>query len=244
MKDIDFLPDWYTSGKRRKIACRTQYVALAGIVAVMVVWNVIVGRSVTRAEAQIGQMVAQGADSDDASRRFDELKVQITGLQKQADVIGQVDSRVDVAGVLAELSYLIDTTVVLKRVDLIAEKFANAGKPGSPPVANSIVRAAKVPGSGTARALSGDVRFKILIGGIAADGGDVMSLVSRLEDSEYFFGVELSYSRNSQVKTGTGAAGQTSGVQSSKPGTGARSGNTIGVSEFEISCYLANYREL
>lgn len=243
MKDIDFLPDWYTSGKRRQIACRTQYVALAGILAVMVVWNVVVGRSVTKAEARVEQMTARHARVEDVSKEFDEMRGQIRQLQKQAGTIDSVDSRVDVAGVLGELSCLIDESVVLKKVDLIAEKFANAGKASNRAVPGSIVRAVRIPGNTSTNVLTGDVRFKILIGGIAADGGDVMSLVSKLEDSEYFFHVELSYSRNSRIRTGAGGGNRPGEARMSGQVERDRSGDTMDVSEFEISCYLANYLE-
>lgn len=229
MKDIDFLPDWYTSGKRRAVACRTQYLALAGILAVMVVWNVVVGRSVTKAEARVEQMMAKHSQIDEASKEYDGLRQQIGQLQKQAGTVDKVDSRVNVASVLAELSYLTDESVILKKVNLVAEKFANVGRANNRGGGRSIVRAVRAPGKASGSVPTGDVRFKILIGGIAADGGDVMSLVSRLEDSEYFFHVELSYSRNSKVLM-PGRSG------------GDKSGSTE-VSEFEISCYLANYVE-
>ncbi len=240
MKDIDFLPDWYTNGKRRQISCRTQYVALAGILAVMVVWNVIVGRSVSKAEARIERMTAQSSHADGASKQFNELKGQISALQKQAGVLDKVDSHVDVAGLLGELSCLIDESVVLRKVNLVAEKFTNAGARGGQGVSGSIVRAARVQGAAARNALIGDVRFKILISGIAADGGHVMLLVSKLEDSDYFFGVELSYSRNAEIRIDS----TNGGAQIRPAAQGSRSKSTMSVSEFEISCHLANYRDI
>jgi len=51
-------------------------------------------------------------------------------------------------------------------------------------------------------------------------------LICKLDDSPYFCQVVPSFSRNKKMKVGTGLAGE-----------------NFQVSEFEISCYLANYRE-
>jgi len=51
-------------------------------------------------------------------------------------------------------------------------------------------------------------------------------LICRLEDSPYFQLVYPSFSRNRNIKTGTNLAGE-----------------NYPASEFEISCYLANYRQ-
>jgi len=46
MKEIDFLPKWYKSGRRRQISYRTQYVGLAGIFLLMNVRNLAASRSI------------------------------------------------------------------------------------------------------------------------------------------------------------------------------------------------------
>ena len=93
----------------------------------------------------------------------------------------------------------------------------------------------------------GDVRFKIVMRGIAADAGDVAALVCKLEDSPYFCQVVPSFSRNAEVKAANYTSGQGS-AKASEEVPGARENirepdKSVQVSEFEISCYLANYRE-
>jgi len=65
-----------------------------------------------------------------------------------------------------------------------------------------------------------------VISGVAADASNVAELLCRLEDSPYFQLVYPSFSRNRNIKTGTNLAGE-----------------NYQASEFEISCYLANYRQ-
>jgi len=70
----------------------------------------------------------------------------------------------------------------------------------------------------------GNVRFKVVIKGIALNASDVAELICRLEDSPYFCQVVPSFSRNIKTKTGSGPDAMSNQV-----------------SEFEISCYLSNY---
>jgi len=61
MKEIDFLPAWYKSGKRRQISYRTQYAGLVGISVVMMVWNFIATHSLSKATAKLAQAELKSA---------------------------------------------------------------------------------------------------------------------------------------------------------------------------------------
>jgi hypothetical protein len=63
-----------------------------------------------------------------------------------------------------------------------------------------------------------DTRFKVAITGVAAGVEDVANLISQLENSSYFCHVVPGFSRAGKVKD-------------------------FKVTEFEISCYLANYEQ-
>jgi len=238
MKEIDFLPDWYKSGRRRKFTYRAQYVALAGILVIMVVWNFLAAGSISRAEAELARITAPDPKTDAANATFNELKDQITALQKQAALIAKVDSRIDVASVLGELSALIGDSVVLSKVELVAERF------GRLPRALKARRSAAVRVTGPAgRAQDvplGQVKFKVVIAGVAADAADVAALICRLEDSAYFFQVVPMFSRDRQISPPlAAAAAESDRVELAGP----QAARTIDASEFEISCYLANYRQ-
>jgi hypothetical protein len=83
---------------------------------------------------------------------------------------------------------------------------------------------------------SGDFRFKVVITGMAVDAGCVADLICRLEDSPYFCLVYPSFSKSGQVSG-----------HKDKPAIGKGGKQPMEnyqVSEFEINCYLANYRQL
>lgn len=237
MKEIDLLPEWYKSGRRRQISYRSQYIALGCIFVMMMLWNFIATHSVSKAAAQLARAESKASVAESASRQFAEIKSEVTGLQKKAESIEKIDSRIDVRNILAEMSFLIGDRIVLSKVDFIAERFVNRRQ--TKPNSSSAVRA--VGGNfGSKDALSfGDVRFRVVINGVAADAGDVAKLICKLEDSPYFQLVYPSFSRSRRIKV---AAGRADGTPNANRGI-RTPGKDYQVTEFEMSCYLANYRE-
>jgi len=221
MKEIDFLPEWYVSGKRQQVRFRIQYIALGGLLAIMLAWDLAAGRSVSRMQAELAmlkppsQVVAQ-------AQQFSQLTAQAAALEERAEQIGRLDSRIDLASVIGELSFLVEKGVVLSEVLLTAEQF-KAGGAGSPST-GSTVRPAGSAVAGRDRFAVGSVRFRVLLKGVAASADKVAGLVVRLEDSPYFRDVTASC-RNKGLRT---TEGDTS----------------LDVSEFEVTSFLANYKDV
>jgi hypothetical protein len=225
MKEIDFLPEWYKSGRRRQVSYRTQYVALGGIFVVMAVWNFVAGHSLSKATAELSEHALRQAQMQSSAQEFARIESDLVQLRKQAKSITQIDSRIDLAGVLGELSYLISEKVVISKVVLASETFEDQANKNSN--AGSVVRAAGAKARSRATLFLGDVRFRVVINGVASGAADVAELICRLEDSPYFCQVVPSFSRNKKMTLAGGLGDD--GLQ---------------VSEFEITCYLANYKEL
>jgi Tfp pilus assembly protein PilN len=251
MKEIDFLPEWYKSGRRRQVSYRTQYIALVGVFAVMTVWSFISKHSISKARAQYTQMATEQAQAQKVSAKMAEYENEMRILRKNAESIEKIDSRIDVASVLAEMSYLIHEKIVLKKVEFIAEKFEDKQEAISAPSAGAVVRVVRANLNEKKNLPLGNVRFKVIIAGVAADASDVAILMCKLEDSPYFRQVVLSFSRGdteiaiqseSSFRTETDAVDGT--VKSKNRVSEAGDRSRIPVNEFEINCYLANYREL
>ncbi|MCX5635713.1 MAG: hypothetical protein NTW55_07750 [Planctomycetota bacterium] len=232
MKEIDFLPEWYKNGKRRKLGYRTQYIVLGGIFAVMMVWNFVAAHSVSKAALGIAGLECQQRSAENTSKEYAKIESELSQLRKKTAVLDQIDSRIDVAVVLAEISFLIDRKIVLEKVVFSSEPFA-----AKSPNAGNKVRIAgdSLP---SAQNLAGKIRFKVVINGVAAEAGDVAELIRRFEGSSYFCQVYPSFSRNKKVKTSSRLVENLPNLK--KDGD---SGDDYQVSEFEIGCYLANYRQ-
>jgi len=226
MKEIDFLPEWYKSGRRRQISYRTQYVALGGMFVVMVVYSFIALHSLSKAKAELTRMAPNQAQAQNASREFANIRNQLTQLQKKAKILEEIDSKIDITSILAEMSFLIDENIVLSRVDFTAEKFENEQQGKTSGYGGSVIRVAGRNRIGKQAVPLGDVRFKVVINGVASDASDVAQLICRLEDSPYFCLVYPSFSRNRKTRLAKNPSAE-----------------EFQVTEFEIGCYLANYSE-
>jgi len=223
MKEIDFLPEWYKSGRQRQVNYRAQVIGLSGVLVIMIVWSLIATHSISKAKAGVEQRKAVQAEAESVSQEFSRIKSEVTGLQKKVKSMEEMDSKIDVASVLAEMSFLINDNIVLSKVEFDSERFVDAQQGKASRHTNNVVRVAGGNFVGKGALPLGDVRFKVVISGVATDAGDIAKLIGKLEESPYFCLVSPSFSRNRKMKVGTGENFQ--------------------VSEFEISCYLANYRE-
>ncbi len=247
MKEIDFLPEWYKSGRRRQLSYQSQYLALAGIFVVMIVWNIFATRSISKAKAMSARMTVEQSQAEHFSAQLADMKNELRRFQDKNKSIENIDSKIDVASVLAEIGFLVDEKVVLKNVEFKAEKFAKSDASKSSSKSNAVVRAVSAKSGQEQDLPIGDVRFKVVISGIAADASNVAALICKLEDSPYFNQVVLAFSRNSQiVKSKESLPSSNIDITGTQPRTntgGSNSGKKFQTSEFEINCYLANYKE-
>lgn len=224
MKDIDFLPEWYKSGRQRQISYRAQALGMGGVLLIMIVWNFVATHSISKAGAEIERRKAIQAKAEAVSREFAEIKSEVAGLKKKVKFMEEMDSKIDVSSVLAEMSYLISNNIVLSKVEFDAEKFVVSQPSKASGRSNTAVKAVGRNIAEKGELLLSDVRFKVLISGVATNAGDIAELICKFEESPYFCQVYPLFSRNREMKLTTKKNFQ--------------------VSEFEISCYLANYREL
>ncbi len=224
MKEIDFLPEWYKNNRRQQIGYQTQYIILGILLVAMVLWNFGTVRSVSKAQAKLARTATQQAEAEKNVQVFEKIKGQVSQLQKQADILEEIDSKINVANVLGEISFIVDRKIALSKLQLVAERFGNKKDDRS-----ALLAADRTAGGGAGNKnvmAFGDARFKVVISGVAADAGDVAKLISRLEDSPYFQQVYPLFSKAKKVKVKTESSEQ-----------------EYPLNEFEISCYLENYHE-
>ncbi len=246
MKEIDFLPQWYRNGQRRRVSYRTQCIALSGVFVVMMVWSLAAKHSISQAKAELAEMAASQGQGKSVSAELSGLESELRQLRQRLDSMEETDSKIDVASTLAELSYVIDERVVLSRVELTAEAIVRASKAESAPNAGSVVRPVVNVAAGKKDLPLGSVRFKVVIAGVAADASDVGVLMCKLEDSPYFGQVVLVFSRDIEItrKAPVLDAGTSRGEGTPKTKDAVRESDAnMKASEFEIQCYLTNYRE-
>jgi len=240
VKEIDFLPDWYKEGKRRRMRTRWQCIALSVLFLLMVAYNTISARRIAAATAALSLLDEQRMQAETVMHEFDALDKQLAEYQTEVQSLQRMDSRIEPAAVLAEISHVIGRHIALRRVEFIAEPVA--AETGATVHNGTTVRAAATAHrSGKTQPL-GDVRFRILLVGVAASPENVGELVCQLEASSFFCNVHPSGFRNASIEVPGGPPHSPADAKTKKVGT--PSNETLQVSEFEITCYLANYEEI
>lgn len=240
MKEIDFLPEWYKEGKRRRVRTRWQCIALSVVFLAMIAYNTIAGHRITAATAALDRLDEQRTQAESVMHEYEVLNKELSEYQAEIQSLERMDSRIEPAAVLAEISHIIGPHIVLSRLEFIADP-VEAPEKGSKR-SRSSVRAASTKRSGKEQGPLGDVRFRVVLAGVAASPEKVGELVCRLEASSFFRNVYSSGFRNSNIEVPVARVPEVTGTKSKKPAAEAR--ETLQVSEFEITCYLANYEEI
>ena len=219
MKEIDLLPQWYKSNRKQRSAICAQYAALGLVLFVMTLWTLFTSGSVKKAQAELISLEAKRVSTEQTVREFTELSSMVEQLKQNKVLVDKADSHIDVSSTLAELSFLLDGSVLISRLSFAAERFSKITNKAQ------IRDTAQFSQAGR-ETMSGPVRFAVRMTGVAVDSGKVADLICRLEDSPYFCQVVPLYSENKQPK-----------------GKNIFTGDQTQITEFEIGCLIANYED-
>jgi hypothetical protein len=241
MKEIDFLPEWYKSGKRRQVNYRVQYIILTGAFTVMMVWNFVSAKSISNVKARYLELGNKQSQSEKVSAKLNEYKNEIVMLHKKEKLLGSIDSKIIVSNVLAEISYIVNERIVLNKIELISENIPDKTNTDKTQQSVTAVRSSNATFGNKTGKILGNVRFKVVITGAAAGGSDVAALLCSLEDSPYFNKVDLSFLKESEINKTKISPTATQDDVRAESSSGNIADEKIHVSEFEIDCYLSNY---
>jgi hypothetical protein len=195
MKEIDFLPQWYHDGRRRESNVKRQYIALAVMFLLMVMWNALAMRSISLASAEVDRAEPQAREAEQVCLQFDRLVHQVADSQRDLRRMQTLEGQLNVADVLAELSTLIEGPLALENLEIRADRAFDLTTTD----ANGLVDAA--------------VRFPIIMKGLAQDAPGVAAVLKRIEGSPCFRQVNLAISRNPGPVEGTRTDGLDRGTR-------------------------------
>ena len=78
---------------------------------------------VGKTAAQVAGLENQRVGAEAVVHEFDVLTKRLNELKARANLVEQMDSRVDIAAILAEMSHIIGDSIVLRKVEIQAEPF-------------------------------------------------------------------------------------------------------------------------
>lgn len=237
MKDLDFLPEWYKDRKRRHSLVRKQYMGLAAVFVMMMTFNLIAMHRAGRVAAGVACQEDQRVRAEAVVHEFNLITKELNRMKAKADLVRRIDTGIDIAAILAEISHIVDESVVLGKIELSAESFSQPDDKSR--TKSPIIQAAgRTPGARPTAPLEKS-KLRVTLAGVAAHPADVADLVCELDESSYFQQVRPSFYSKTTVRGGS-------------PGSKPRQADTAGadatemmtVTAFEITCYLANFIEV
>ncbi|MCD4831223.1 MAG: hypothetical protein K8R02_05360 [Anaerohalosphaeraceae bacterium] len=211
MREIDFLPQWYKHECSQNRKHREYYIAIGLILVIMVAWSIFANGRVAVVKAKNQQLQQASTIQSQSSAEYSKAQANYALVKAKVNVLESIETKMKISNVLAELTHLLGSRVVLNKFEIKTEPFKSDKKQQKQQL--------RVYGQNgnTNNNRNGKFRYSVIISGVAAGAAEVAQLISSLEDSDYFMQVIPGYSRNVTI----------AGCQGS---------------EFEISCYLANYK--
>jgi len=235
VRDLDFLPDWYKDRKKSHSRVRKQYIALVAVFLLMMTFNLTALHRAGRVAAGVARCQEQRVQAEATVHEFNLITRELSQIKAKADLVRRIDTRIDVAPILAEISHIVDDSVVLSRIEFIGEPISPSEEPArvkapvALPVAAADTRRESMLEASTLR---------VVLAGIASQSSQVADLVYRLDRSAYFRQVRPSSYGRAKIQLGgpTAIPVEMGTVRADSPGM-------MDVTSFEITCVLANYEE-
>lgn len=213
MIELDFIPEWYRAAKNRKRRYHRQHALLGLLLALLVGWNFILGRWVNHTSAEAAAMQELIESAQHRVTEAVTLQNEISDICRKATELETIGSRTKTTAILGELSYLAGENIILSRLTLSAEPVRTLA-PEQAPTPKAVVQISQPKGSDETPV---PTRTKVIISGIAASAADAATLIYRLEQSNYFKQAAPVFTRAKNIKDNE-------------------------VTEFEIRCYVDDYR--
>jgi hypothetical protein len=214
IKEIDFLPEWYKVGRKRKVSYKRQYTAITSLFAIFVAWSFVVDRSASIANATIGRQNTFVTINRGITAEYNQIKNDLEKLKTKAELHDKLSPKVNFANVVAELAFVVNENIMLSLLDIVAEQIDTIKL--QPDTNKPVVKIAPESHEPDEAMPPENCRFKVTIAGIAASAPDVAMLISKLEGSPYFCNIIPVFSKTKEI-------------------------NGYSVTEFEITCVIANY---
>jgi hypothetical protein len=200
MKEIDFIPEWYTANQNRKRRYHRQYLLLCALLAVMMGWSFFVGQYIERVRADVEDIQSVFEKGKTKVTEGMALEADIAALRHQATILEAVTPRTPVSTIMAEVSWLIQENIVLTKLAFMNETIDLDKEQSSAPTASVVQMGAPARENDAAAASLATKRIRVTLSGIAAKPADAAGLICRLEESDYFEQVVPVYTKARKVK--------------------------------------------
>lgn len=216
MKEIDFIPEWYKASQQRKRSYHRQYALIGVLFAVLLLWSAGIGRYVQTVQAEINDIKTANEQGQVRVQAVGSLESELSVLREKAEILESITPRTETSAIIAELSYLVRGNVILKKLSMDHEPIRNEGQKRTA-ASRSVVQIGDGTKDAAVETTTPVTRVRIVLTGISATPADAAMLISRMEESDYFHEVVPIFTKDQTIRNHN-------------------------VTEFEIRCYVADYK--
>ena len=211
MKEIDFIPQWYKAGRKRKVEYRRQYAVIVGLFIGLILWSFAAGYGVALSQAHVERIKERLAEKIPITAEYTQLENQRKSLEDKKQILEQLDQNANFSSILAEISFLTSNNILLNCISIETQPFQSGMSSNT-----SYIRVGNSNASSKTILPEDNLCLGVTITGIAVNANEVAALIAELDQSPYFCNVVPGYSRSKTIKESV-------------------------ATEFEIKCNVANY---
>ena len=195
MKEIDFIPQWYKAGRKRKVEYRRQYAVIVGLFIGLILWSFAAGYGVALSQAHVERIKERLAEKIPITAEYTQLENQREILEEKKQTLEQLDQKANFSSILAEISFLTGNNVLLSHISVETQPFESGAS-----LNTSYIRLGNSNVNSKNILPEDNLCLRVTINGIAVNANEVAALIAELDQSSYFCNVVPGYSRSKTLK--------------------------------------------
>jgi hypothetical protein len=152
VRELEFLPQWYPTLRRRRRHVAIQAWLSGAVVVALITWTLLSQRNVRAATAGLTGLQNQLGLANEKVKQLDELQALKRQMSQQAKVVSQLGPHVPVARMLDVLDDMMPKDMAILDLTVETEETAHplTGAPSDAPVQLAVVRRLKIDIHGAA----------------------------------------------------------------------------------------------
>lgn len=185
MREIEFLPQWYTTVRRRKLAVTIQIWSTVVLAIVMLVWTGVSRFRVLTAQNELASLRHDMANTQQELSRLDAMTQIKRRWSEQGEVLSKIGVSVESTRLLGLIAQSTPESISLIGMSLQTEEKIDAAKT----LINARATRDKEPAV--------DRKLRVKLQGVAPSNAEVADMMTRLAANNFLEDVSMGYTRDS-----------------------------------------------
>lgn len=185
MRELEFLPSWYSVVRRRKMAVVIQAWATVGLALTLLVWMAIAQFRVLSARSELSTLRKDMAKTQEDLNRLDSMTQIKRRWSEQGEVLSKIGVSVESTRLLGLIAQSTPESISLIGMNLTTEEKIDAAKT----LVNARASRDKEPAI--------DRKLRVRLQGVAPSNAEVADMMTRLASTNFLEDVSMGYTKDS-----------------------------------------------